>query len=66
MSQKEKIIADYVTGGMTTAEVAAKYGRSVKGLSVCLARWGATLPDGERIRRIKAAYEKRSCVSDGM
>lgn len=61
MSEKERIIADYV-GGMIATEVAAKYGRSANGLRVCLSRWGVKLSSEEKGRRIHEGH----CVNKSL
>lgn len=53
---KDQIIADYL-GGMSAAEIALMYGRSVNGVQVSLSRWGVKLPETERkLRTIEGRW----------
>lgn len=61
MSDKAQIIADYL-GGMTAAEIAAAYGRSINGVQVSLCRWGVTLPVPERKARTIAGRWPGYCA----
>lgn len=58
---REQIIADYL-GGMSAAEIALLYGRSVNGVQVSLSRWGVKLPEKERKERTIAGRWPGYCA----